>query len=129
MSGVFDDRRFRTDESRGKTVGIFSGRASAKTADLQQAKEYQAQIAAMDRSQAVIEFKLDGTIIRANANFLGALGYTASEVEGRHHSMFVPPAEAASQAYRDFWRELNNGEFVARKFLRMGKGGREVWIQ
>jgi methyl-accepting chemotaxis protein len=92
-------------------------------------RELEAQIAAMDRSQAVIEFKLDGTIIRANANFLGALGYSASEVEGKHHSMFVPAAEATSQAYRDFWRELNNGEFVARKFLRIGKGGREIWIQ
>ncbi len=110
-------------------MGIFSRRALAKAAGIQQAKEHQAQIAAMDRSQAVIEFKLDGTIIRANANFLSALGYTASEVEGRSHSMFVPPDEATSQDYRDFWRALNNGDFVARKFLRLGKGGREVWIQ
>ncbi len=94
-----------------------------------QVRELEAQIAAMDRSQAVIEFKLDGTILKANANFLGALGYAASEVEGRHHSMFVDPAEAAGQAYRDFWTTLNRGEFVAAKFRRFGKGGREIWIQ
>jgi PAS domain S-box-containing protein len=61
----------------------------------------------MDRSQAVIEFKLDGTILHANANFLGALGYQAAEIEGRHHSLFVPPAEAQSADYRAFWARLN----------------------
>ena len=106
---------------------LFQSRQKAIAADHQH--ELEAQIAAMDRSQAVIEFKLDGTILRANANFLGALGYTAAEIEGRHHSMFVTPAEANSGEYRDFWRDLNRGEFIARKFLRLGKGGRECWIQ
>ncbi|WP_422178639.1 PAS domain-containing protein [Caulobacter sp.] len=92
-------------------------------------RELQAQVAAMDRSQAVIEFKLDGTILRANANFLNALGYQAEEVVGKHHSIFVPSAEAASAEYRAFWNELNSGQFVARKFLRIGKGGAECWIQ
>ena len=92
-------------------------------------RELEARIAAMDRSQAVIEFKLDGTILWANTNFLNALGYSAGEVEGRHHAMFVDAAEDASQAYRDFWNTLNRGEFVAAKFRRLGKGGREIWIQ
>jgi methyl-accepting chemotaxis protein len=83
----------------------------------------------MDRSQAVITFKLDGTILQANDNFLRALGYSASEVEGRHHSMFLPKGEADSVEYQEFWRDLNRGEFISRKFLRMGKGGRECWIQ
>jgi methyl-accepting chemotaxis protein len=108
---------------------IFAARKRMGDANAQHVRDLEAQIAAMDRSQAVIEFKLDGTILKANANFLNALGYTAGEVEGRHHSMFVPPAEAQSSEYRDFWRELNSGQFVARKFLRIGKGGREVWIQ
>lgn len=108
---------------------LFSGIAKAKLATAQHLRELEAQIAAMDRSQAVIEFKLDGTILHANANFLNALGYTAAEVVGRHHSMFVPPAEAGGAEYRDFWRDLNRGEFVARKFLRIGKGGKECWIQ
>jgi methyl-accepting chemotaxis protein len=101
----------------------------AKTAALRQVRELQALAAAMDRSQAVIEFRLDGTILQANANFLGALGYSAEDVVGRHHSMFLPAGEAETVEYRDFWRELNRGEFIARKFLRVGKGGREVWIQ
>jgi len=99
--------------------------ASARTAQ----REMEAKLAALMRSQAVIEFELDGTIITANENFLGAVGYTASEVIGRHHSMFMDPAEAQSQTYRDFWRRLNQGEFIASKFRRLGKGGREVWIQ
>ena len=101
----------------------------AKAAALRQVRELQALAAAMDRSQAVIEFQLDGTILQANANFLGALGYSAEEVVGRHHSMFLPAGEAETTGYRDFWRDLNRGEFIARKFLRVGKNGREVWIQ
>ena len=87
------------------------------------------KIKALDRSMAVIEFKLDGTIITANANFLRTLGYTAAEIEGRHHSMFVTPAEAASPEYRAFWDKLGRGEFTAGQFKRIGKGGREVWIE
>jgi methyl-accepting chemotaxis protein len=86
-------------------------------------------VAAIERSQAVIEFELDGTIVRANQNFLDTLGYAAAEVVGRRHAMFVDPAESGAQAYRDFWARLNRGEFVAAKFRRLGKGGREVWIQ
>jgi methyl-accepting chemotaxis protein len=86
-------------------------------------------VAAIERSQAVIEFELDGTIVRANQNFLDTLGYSAGEVVGRRHAMFVDPAEANGQAYRDFWAVLNRGEFVSAKFRRFGKGGREVWIQ
>ena len=61
------------------------------------------QIAAIGKSQAVIEFNMDGTIITANENFLGALGYSLDEIKGRHHSMFVDPAERDSAAYREFW--------------------------
>ncbi|MBA3067898.1 MAG: PAS domain S-box protein [Hyphomonas sp.] len=84
---------------------------------------------AIMRSQAVIEFKPDGTILTANENFLSAMGYTLSEIVGRQHSMFAAPDYAASSAYRTFWERLNRGEFVADKFLRLGKGGKEVWIQ
>ncbi|HWA64222.1 MAG TPA: methyl-accepting chemotaxis protein [Caulobacteraceae bacterium] len=88
-----------------------------------------AKFAAVLRSQAVIEFNLDGTVITANDNFLKTLGYGLSEIAGRHHSMFVDPGEAAGPDYKSFWRRLNAGEFVAGKFRRLGKGGREVWIQ
>ncbi len=87
------------------------------------------QAAAIGKSQAVIEFKLDGTIVTANENFLGAVGYTLDEIKGKHHSMFVGPAERESAAYREFWAKLNRGEFQAAQYKRFGKGGKEIWIQ
>jgi methyl-accepting chemotaxis protein len=88
-----------------------------------------AQLAALHRSQAVIEFKPDGTIITANQNFLGAMGYSLTEVAGQHHRMFVDPAEASGAGYREFWSKLGRGEFQAAEFKRIAKGGREIWIE
>jgi methyl-accepting chemotaxis protein len=88
-----------------------------------------AQAAAIDRSQAVIEFKLDGTIVTANRNFLDAMGYALDEIKGKHHRIFVDPAEHESPAYREFWSKLNRGEFQAAQYKRFAKGGREIWIQ
>jgi methyl-accepting chemotaxis protein len=88
-----------------------------------------AESAAINRSQAVIEFKLDGTIISANENFLKVLGYSLAEIQGKHHSMFVEPAVRDSAAYREFWADLNRGEFRSAQYKRIGKGGRKVWIQ
>jgi len=87
------------------------------------------QIAAIGKAQAVIEFNMDGTIITANANFLGAMGYALEEIRGRHHSMFVEPAERDSAEYREFWAKLNRGEYQAAEYKRVGKGGKEIWIQ
>ena len=100
-----------------------NGDALGKIADLE------GIVAAIQRSQAVIEFDLDGVVITANDNFLRAMGYSLSEIQGRKHSLFVTPGEADSAAYRDFWRTLASGQFVAEKFKRIGKGGREVWLQ
>ena len=88
-----------------------------------------AKLAALDKSQAVIEFDLDGTIITANGNFLGAMGYDLSEIKGQHHRMFVDPNYGASQEYRQFWERLRAGEFQAAQFKRFAKGGREIWIE
>jgi len=87
------------------------------------------KLAALDRSQAIIEFKMDGTIITANANFLSAMGYTLDEIRGRHHSMFVEPGFKESAEYREFWAKLNRGEYQAAQYKRIGKGGKEVWIE
>ncbi len=95
----------------------------------EQIREMEAKLAAFSRSQAVIEFNLDGTIIDANENFLLTMGYALDEVKGRHHRNFVDPIEADSAEYKAFWGELNNGRFVAKKFRRLAKGGREVWLQ
>lgn len=109
-------------DARGKTVKVVK-LATDITVKTLKMKE------ALDRSQAVISFALDGTILEANDNFLNAMGYTLAEVKGQHHRMFAEPAYAQSPAYREFWAALNRGEFQAGEFLRLGKGGKEVWIQ
>ena len=93
------------------------------------ARDALAQSAAINRSQAVIQFKMDGTIITANQNFLDAMGYRLDEIQGKHHQMFAPPELRGSDAYKAFWASLNRGEFQAAEYKRVGKGGREVWIQ
>ena len=87
------------------------------------------QINAINRAQVVIEFNLDGTIQHANDNFLGAMGYTLDEVKGKHHRMFCETSYTNSVEYKDFWAKLNQGELVAGEFKRLGKGGKEIWIQ
>jgi methyl-accepting chemotaxis protein len=89
----------------------------------------QGMIAAINKSQAVIEFTPEGNILHANANFLGAIGYTIDEIKGQHHSMFVEPAYRASEEYKQFWAKLARGEFDAAQYKRIAKGGREIWIQ
>ena len=93
------------------------------------ARDAQAQAIAISKSQAVIEFETDGTIIAANKNFLDALGYRLDEIKGKHHSMFVAPEIRESAEYRAFWANLNRGEYQAGEYKRIGKGGKEVWIQ
>ncbi len=85
-------------------------------------------VAALSRSQAMIEFTPEGVILRANDNFYDTMGYTADEVVGKHHSTFASAEFASSEEYRQFWRTLNSGQFVAGKFHRLAKGAREVWL-
>ncbi|SEH40451.1 PAS domain-containing methyl-accepting chemotaxis protein [Tardiphaga sp. OK245] len=98
------------------------------TAKKIQSMEESSKIAAIERAQAVIEFDLDGTIVTANKNFLDALGYALTEIQGKQHSMFVEPAMRDSVEYREFWAQLNRGEYQAAEYKRIGKGGKEVWI-
>jgi methyl-accepting chemotaxis protein len=91
--------------------------------------ELRAQIAAINRSLAVIEFKMDGTILTANDNFLAIVGYRLDEVVGKHHSLFADEATRASAGYRQFWEKLNRGEFDKAQYRRVAKGGREVWLE
>ncbi|MCJ2057605.1 PAS domain S-box protein, partial [Methylobacterium sp. J-048] len=88
-----------------------------------------AKFDALDRSQAVIEFRPDGTILTANANFLTAMGYILPEVRGQHHAMFVEAAHRNSNEYQTFWDTLRQGTFQFAEFKRIAKGGRLVWIQ
>jgi methyl-accepting chemotaxis protein len=97
--------------------GLFGGSDAAAT------------LAAISKSQAIIEFTPDGTILTANDNFLNAMGYTLAEIQGQHHRMFVEPSYAQTPEYAEFWRRLGRGEYDAAEYKRLGKGGREVWIQ
>ncbi|HET8939436.1 MAG TPA: methyl-accepting chemotaxis protein [Polyangiales bacterium] len=99
------------------------------TAQKLRAAEFAGQLAAISKSNAVIEFAMDGTVQNANQNFLDAMGYRLEELKGKHHSTFVLPEEARSEGYRQFWKRLSDGEYQSGEYKRVGKGGREVWLQ
>lgn len=88
-----------------------------------------AVLRAFSRSQAIISFKPDGTIIDANENFCGAVGYRPEEIIGKHHRIFVDPVEAASADYKAFWSRLAKGEYDQRQYKRLTKSGDEIWIE
>ncbi|WPB57107.1 PAS domain-containing methyl-accepting chemotaxis protein [Xylophilus sp. GOD-11R] len=100
------------------------------TAQVLRDAEAQSQLAAVSRAQAVIEFALDGTILRANRNFLETMGFADErDIVGQHHRIFVLPEERNSPAYAAFWRELGAGRFHQGQFCRQARGGRQVWIE
>lgn len=94
-----------------------------------QARALQAELDAIHRSQAVIEFSPDGTILTANAAFLAATGYALADIAGKHHGLFMPPEDRAGAAYAEFWAALRRGEFRAGVFRRVARDGREIWLQ
>lgn len=140
QSGVFRRRAFDGREvwiqasydpildSSGRTIGVVKV-ATDVTDRVVLDADRAGQVAAINKSHAVIEFELDGTIITANKNFLDAMGYELNEVQGKHHSIFVEPSERSSEAYRAFWDRLREGAHQAAEFRRIAKDGREVWIQ
>jgi len=115
-------------DSKGRPYKVVKF-ATDITAEKLKATDSAGQLAAINKSQAVISFDLTGHILDANANFLGAVGYQLSEIKGQHHRMFVEPAEAASAEYTQFWDSLARGEYQAGEYKRIGKGGAEIWIQ
>lgn len=112
----------------GRTVRVVKVAADITEAK-RRAIETNGEIAAIRRSQAVISFAMDGTILEANDNFLKTMGYRLDEIVGRNHSLFVAEDYKRSPEYRRFWDELRAGRFQSNEFLRLGKGGKEVWIQ
>lgn len=91
--------------------------------------DYSGQIEAIGRSQAIVHFEMNGTIISANENFLNLMNYSLGEIKGKHHKLFVEPEFAASDDYRNFWQKLNNNEYIVSQYRRIGKHGKEVWIE
>lgn len=99
------------------------------TRTISKSKELEDMLAALDRSSAVIEFSLDGIILNANDNFLKGMGYSKSQIIGKHHKIFCDPKDAESQAYQDFWQRLRAGEFVSERFKRLDSHGHIVWLE
>ncbi|NKC21109.1 MULTISPECIES: methyl-accepting chemotaxis protein [Pseudoalteromonas] len=109
----------------GKIVKYASDITQAKLASF----DFAGQLKAINRSQAVIEFDLQGNILKANENFLSVMGYKKEEVIGKHHSMFVDSFYAQSSEYKAFWQRLKQGQFETGEFQRRGKGDKEIWIR
>ncbi len=142
--GEFDSGEYKRFGKAGKEIWInasynpvmdMSGRAykvvkfaTDVTATKLKNAEFEGKINAVSRVQAVIEFNLDGTIITANENFCGAVGYSLDEIKGKHHRMFCDPSYAATPEYKSFWEKLARGEFDAGEYKRFGKAGKEIWI-
>jgi methyl-accepting chemotaxis protein len=103
--------------------------ASDVTDDVKREQGQASTLGAIDRSMAIIEFNLDGNIIKVNRNFLNTMRYNEKELLGQHHRLFCDADYAASEAYRDFWRKLNRGEFISDRFRRYDKTGREIWLR
>ena len=116
---------FGTDGKPWKVVKFATDVTERKLHDA----DTQGQLQAINKAQAVIEFQMDGTILHANQNFLNTLGYTQDEIVGRHHSMFVDAETRNSPDYREFWARLVSGQYQAAQYKRIGKGGKEIWIE
>ncbi|MBJ2177922.1 PAS domain S-box protein [Pseudomonas veronii] len=115
-------------DERGQVVKVVKY-ALDVTRKVEQEAATRSKLAALDRAMAVIEFDLNGQVLDANENFLTVMGYSLTELKGKHHRMFCEPAQVNSPEYADFWRRLNNGEFFTGQFKRIGKHGRVVWLE
>jgi methyl-accepting chemotaxis protein len=118
--------------SKSGFFGLFgNGKKHQIELEKEQEKQFelQAKLDAIDKSQGTIEFNLDGTVITANDNFLNVMGYTLKEAIGQHHRVFCEDSYAKSNEYKEFWKKLNRGEYDAGEYKRIGKGGKEIWIQ
>jgi len=130
-----DIQRLSKNGRNGRSLGAARSSNSALKKTSAKAKDtspevdaMRGQLEALNRSQAVIEFEMDGTIINANENFLKVMGYSLREIQGEHHQMFCDDEYSRTPEYRQFWKALRAGEFQSGEFKRVGKGGKEVWI-
>jgi len=113
----------------GGRVKYFTIHASNLTRTIENSREHENLIEALQRSTAVIEFNLNGEVLTANERFLSSMGYSLAQIQGQHHRMFCDPQEASSPEYAAFWDKLRRGEYVAARFKRVDSRGREVWLE
>jgi PAS domain S-box-containing protein len=118
-----------TPELADNTLHLLDSLASAQRETTKEAINYREQIEAINQSQMMIEFRMDGTIIKANGNYLRAFGYQDVELIGKHHSVFVTEEYKQSIEYREFWEELRAGHYQAGQFARIDKQGNAIWIE
>ncbi|KTB69279.1 PAS domain-containing methyl-accepting chemotaxis protein [Pseudomonas sp. MAFF 301514] len=116
----------RSSDGRIKHFSIYS---SDLTRTIEASREHENLMNALVRSTAVIEFDLGGHVLTANDRFLGGMGYSLAQIQGKHHRIFCEPEEYNSTEYQDFWKRLNAGEFVAARFKRVDSHGRAVWLE
>ncbi|KPH02127.1 chemotaxis protein [Pseudomonas sp. RIT-PI-r] len=116
----------RSSDGRIKHISLF---ASDLTRTIEASREHENLIGALVRSTAVIEFDLNGNVLNANDRFLSGMGYSLAQIKGKHHRLFCTSEEYNSAEYQNFWRRLNNGEFVADRFKRVDSHGRTVWLE
>ncbi|ALM87347.1 histidine kinase [Bordetella sp. N] len=144
-SGQYDSGRYRRIRRDGREVWLQASYnpilapdgtpikvvkyATDVTREQRRSDDSAGQLAAISKVQAIAEFDLDGTILGANQLFLNAMGYEEAEILGRHHAMFMPPEDRKTVSYAEFWRRLGSGIHDSGQYRRMGKGGREVWIE
>jgi methyl-accepting chemotaxis protein len=116
----------RSSDGRIRHFSIYS---SDLTRTIEASREHENLITALVRSTAVIEFDLGGHVLTANDRFLGGMGYSLAQIQGKHHRMFCAPEEYNGAEYQNFWKRLNAGEFVAGRFKRADSHGRTVWLE
>jgi PAS domain S-box-containing protein len=108
-----------------KFISIQANITQTKNAAL----DFRYKLEAIGRSNSIIEFDTRGNILEANENFLRLTEYTAAEIEGKHHRIFMFPGEAEKPEYKTFWEKLGRGEFVNDEFSRVTKSGRTIWLR
>nr|WP_311970425.1 PAS domain-containing methyl-accepting chemotaxis protein [Pseudomonas baltica] len=117
---------FSRDDGPLERIVLYS---SVLTRTIETSRENEALVGALMRSTAMIEFTLGGIVLTANENFLESMGYTQAQIEGQHHRMFCLPSDAQSAQYEEFWQTLRTGSFIAGRFCRVDKYGREIWLE
>lgn len=115
-------------DSSGR-VSYFTIHSSDLTRTIENSREHENLIEALQRSTAVIEFNLDGEVLTANERFLNAMGYTLAKIQGQHHRLFCEAQEYNSPEYQAFWDKLRRGQFVTGRFKRLDSHGHDVWLE
>lgn len=129
-----DQQRFLSEISESVAIAINSALGKINLENLVSELQWKEQelnnhLSAIDKSNACIEFDLNGTILRANNIFLELLGYSENEVIGKHHSIFVENTYKNSKEYKQFWDMLKKGNFQQNEFKRIRKDGETIWLK